>query len=427
MPSTYTTNLTVELQAPTEKINIWGADLNSNVLTPLDEAIASTLTKTITGDTTLTSGNGSASNEWRKPIWVFTGSLSSSANITAPQRSGVRIVSNATGQNLVLKTAVSTSTVTVPTGTTVKVRFDGTDCFRILDTNYGGTELKNIATPTLAGSAATKAYADALALSTALPTSGTVGRVIVDNGTTGVYGAVDLANANAVTGALPIANGGTGGNTAELARNAILPATAGNALEVLRVNAAGTGYETAPASSGAIALLASATASNSATVDFTSLIDSTYDEYEIHIINAVPATDNVGFWMRTSTDAGANWDAGASDYAYGVVLFRNSSTGVVNDNSTGAAQISLAASYNLQTDANCAGWSGKITIFKPSAAQYCLFGIEGSFSRAPLTDLARVSGTAVRGAVADVTGIRFLMSSDNIASGEFKLYGVQKS
>lgn len=171
-------------------------------------------------------------------------------------------------------------------------------------------------------------------------------------------------------------------------------------------------------------LLSRAVASNNATIDFVSGIGTAFRNYEVEITNATPATDNVALWMRTSTDAGANWDAGASDYAYGVGLFRNSATGNVNDNSTGAAQIRLDGGYNLQTDANCAGWSGKITIFKPSAAQYCLFGIEGSFSRTPLTDLARVQGTAVRGAAADVTGLRFMMSSGNVASGEFDLYGV---
>ena len=51
-----------------------------------------------------------------------------------------------------------------------------------------------------------------------------------------------------------------------------------------------------------LVLISTATASASTTVDFTSGIDGTYDEYEIHISDLVPATDTTSLYLRTSTD-----------------------------------------------------------------------------------------------------------------------------
>lgn len=75
----------------------------------------------------------------------------------------------------------------------------------------------------------------------------------------GTIANADIANSTIdlttkVTGALPIANGGTGTTTAANARNALLPSKTGNAGKFLRVNGAETDYEVATISGGGDAL-----------------------------------------------------------------------------------------------------------------------------------------------------------------------------
>lgn len=71
---------------------------------------------------------------------------------------------------------------------------------------------------------------------------GTIANGDIANGT------IDLTAK--VTGALPIANGGTGQTTAAAARGALLPSKTGNSLKVLRVNSGETDYEVATISGG---------------------------------------------------------------------------------------------------------------------------------------------------------------------------------
>ena len=176
-----------------------------------------------------------------------------------------------------------------------------------------------------------------------------------------------------------------------------------------------TGWECLAATGGVagsgITFLASATASASATVEFTSLIDSTYNMYLIVWEDVKPATDNVDFHFRTSSDGGVSFDSGASDYSY---YLETSGT-------LGATFIKLSSGSRLGNDTNEKA-DGFMFLMNPSAASYttlhsqCMYlGVTTNFIK------AQVSG--IRNSAADVDAIQFLMSSGNIASGTFKLYG----
>lgn len=78
----------------------------------------------------------------------------------------------------------------------------------------------------------------ALSSGSSLPTGSAVGQTLTWNGSAFAAGALNLADNDARTGALPVANGGTG------------LTSLGTALYVLRVNAAGTALEYAAASGG---------------------------------------------------------------------------------------------------------------------------------------------------------------------------------
>jgi hypothetical protein len=59
---------------------------------------------------------------------------------------------------------------------------------------------------------------------------------------------------------------------------------------------------------GNMVLLSSQTASASASISFTTGIDSTYKEYQFWFINIHPATDGVEFQFNMSTDGGSNYN-----------------------------------------------------------------------------------------------------------------------
>lgn len=164
--------------------------------------------------------------------------------------------------------------------------------------------------------------------------------------------------------------------------------------------------------------LSTATASASATIDFT--LPAGYRHYVVVLSHVVPATDGVDLWLRTSTDGGSSFDAGASDYRWGVL--RRSGTGAAWVEDTADSEITLNSDLaigNLSTE----GIHGEVLVINPAAAAYCSILAEMSwFSTATAMYTGQAFGQRVT--AADVDAIRFLMSSSNIASGTFELWGM---
>lgn len=177
--------------------------------------------------------------------------------------------------------------------------------------------------------------------------------------------------------------------------------------------------------------IASTTLANTATtVDFTSGIDSTYDEYELHIENAVPTTGNVTAWLRTSADSGGTWNSTAGDYDW-VLNWSNSGSNNVTNGSTSAARIQLSDAALVNTTA-LGGFSAVVRVFDPAGTTFnkrimwTASGAEGSVNLA--TTMAYGAGAGNRESTAAINGLRFMFSSGNIAAGaKFKLYGIRKS
>jgi hypothetical protein len=165
-----------------------------------------------------------------------------------------------------------------------------------------------------------------------------------------------------------------------------------------------------------------ATASASATIDFTG-IDSTYDEYMVTINRVVPATNDAILLMRTSTNNGSSYDDTASDYEYSIINIYAGST-VDSYTSTTATSIKINE-FGTSSTASNGGLSGSLSFFSPAtvARFFVSYRVVYSDSSDPIQD----SGFGVRMATgADVDAIRFLMSTGNIASGTFVLLGRKK-
>src|SRR5258708_9409128 len=124
--------------------------------------------------------------------------------------------------------------------------------------------------------------------------------------------------ANATTTPTFAPNGLTARTIVKRGGAALVPGDiSGNLAEsILRYNLANTRWELLnPANGAGLFLIQTQTAAGVATIDFTTGIDATYNEYLFSLTGILPATNAQLLQIRISTDAGSTWKAGASDYS----------------------------------------------------------------------------------------------------------------
>lgn len=171
---------------------------------------------------------------------------------------------------------------------------------------------------------------------------------------------------------------------------------------------------------GGLVFLASATAAASATLDFTTGIDSTYNNYAFVLNDIQTNVDGGTVTIYTSSDGGATWDGGASDYSVMRNDFSGSSVDVTTVDS--ASYITAVTTCGNATEEVL---NGIMYLYNPSeTVEYKTF--QGNFSyRTPAAALKQCIFTAQRKSTADIDGVRFT-TSGNTVSGTIKLYGITK-
>jgi hypothetical protein len=175
-------------------------------------------------------------------------------------------------------------------------------------------------------------------------------------------------------------------------------------------------------------LIESQTASTSATLDFTTSIDGTYDFYEFEIVDIWgDTTGGVALHLRTSTDGGSSWDASSGAYQYTRRCETGGGVFVENGGGTTATEVRTTQSADF-ADTTDIGLFGTVTMFGHADATADT-GFHGRITYMDNTgtyhEICDFSGT--RESAADVDGVRFLMSSGNIQSGTIRLWGISKS
>jgi len=179
-------------------------------------------------------------------------------------------------------------------------------------------------------------------------------------------------------------------------------------------------------SAGALVKISTATASSSASISFTDL-SSTYFMYIIRFSDVQPATDSTFLAMRTSTNNGSSYDSGASDYVW-AMNYINQAGSENGENDTADSWIRIIGDNGINdmgTGTNEKG-SGVIYLYNPSAAKYTFINSEAFFFNEDLENTNVYVG-GFRASAADVDAVQLLMSSGNIASGSFVLYGVKNT
>lgn len=168
----------------------------------------------------------------------------------------------------------------------------------------------------------------------------------------------------------------------------------------------------APSSGSGWVLISTATASSSATLDFTTGINSTYNLYCFIFDGLKCATDGVTLQMRTSANAGSSWDSGGTDYFSGTTATW----------AAGGSQNVISVINGSQGNSTNEFINGYVFAYNPSASQWCIFqGGSVYQDTSTLTSSGYMFGS--RRSAAAVNGVRFFFNSGNLASGTIKLYG----
>lgn len=176
-----------------------------------------------------------------------------------------------------------------------------------------------------------------------------------------------------------------------------------------------------------LVFLSEQSASTSASINFTTGIDSTYQEYVLEIINAVPSSSK-DFLIRTSADGGSSYASTSGDYDWTVLESKGTATSVTNGSTT-ATGITLTDS-SVSATADYGGLNLTVRISNPAGTTaHKMFTWSGSAgTSATAGNVAVIQGAGSRRATAAINAFQILASaSETIASGKFKLYGVRKS
>ena len=171
---------------------------------------------------------------------------------------------------------------------------------------------------------------------------------------------------------------------------------------------------------GALVYISSQTASNSASVEFTTGIDSTYEEYIIEGVDIVCATDDQDLLMTFSTDGGSSYLNSGYGYAY-TQMRAGGVVGGVDSASTSSIKVT-------DTQQNGAGYGAavQIRLYNPAGATLRKLGYVSAVDFQS-TNIHTIAGACMNTTTSAISAVKFAYSSGNITSGVFRLYGVKKS
>jgi hypothetical protein len=177
---------------------------------------------------------------------------------------------------------------------------------------------------------------------------------------------------------------------------------------------------------GAMTLISEQTASSSATIDFTSGIDSTYDSYVFKFINIHPATDDQTLQFNMSSDGGSNYNVTKTTTFFRAYHGEGGGGGVLeyrtaNDlaQATGFQDLTTGSS-----NSNDACINSELKIFSPSSTTFVKHFIARTIDLATGEYAMDMYAAGYGNTTSAVDAIQFKMSSGNIDSGVIKLYGI---
>ena len=185
-----------------------------------------------------------------------------------------------------------------------------------------------------------------------------------------------------------------------------------------------TGLVKAASAGGVWNLILTQTASASATIDFTSGLDSTYDEYVFKFINLHPSAENPNFTFQGNAAGGSGYNETMTTTQFNANHNEDDSYALMgysedNDQAQGTAFQRIGKSATDNDEA----LSGKLIIYSPSDTTF----VKHFMSRVQCMNITYSQEEYVAGyfnTTSAIDEIQFKFSSGNIDSGTISLYGI---
>ena len=163
-----------------------------------------------------------------------------------------------------------------------------------------------------------------------------------------------------------------------------------------------------------------------AAIEFTSGIDSTYNEYMIVCTDIKPVTNSIEFGFQVDVAAGSSYNQTVTSTFFRSYNTENNTAQGVGYEAAGAQDQGTALQVLARTLSNDAdgGCAGILQFFSPSSTTFVKhFYSTFSCNRSDATAQG-LYASGYFNTTAAITKIRFAMSSGNISAGNMQLYGV---
>ena len=180
--------------------------------------------------------------------------------------------------------------------------------------------------------------------------------------------------------------------------------------------------------SGSPTLLATATASSSASLSFNSTyINGDYQIYKFEFINIHPSVDGAQLWFNLSTNNGSTYVVTKTSTAF--YAYHTESDSVASLSYDAPSDLAQSTGYqfllcgNTGADAD-ENANGSLTLYNPSSTTYVKHFISriNTTASSPYSMDNYIAGYG--NTTSAVNAINFKMSSGNIDAGQIKLYGL---
>ena len=176
---------------------------------------------------------------------------------------------------------------------------------------------------------------------------------------------------------------------------------------------------------GNFKFLSKQTASSSASINFTSGIDSTYKEYLFTFNNIHPGTNSVYFQFQGSTDSGSSYGVTATTNLFRAYHNEAGDDTEVTDYSLNLDQStnfqSMFVSQNTGNDESCAGY---LRLFNPSSTTFAKNFMFTTTGYGQGAYNMQYYGAGYFNTTSAIDAIQFKESSGNIDAGDICLYGI---
>ena len=177
---------------------------------------------------------------------------------------------------------------------------------------------------------------------------------------------------------------------------------------------------------GSLTHIATQTASSSASISFTSGIDSTYKEYIFYFVNIHPATNNQEFTFQGSTNSGSSYGVTITSTFFQAYHAENGSATSLayNTNKDLAQSTSFQPIADTTGNGNDESASGFLHLFNPSSTTFVkhFISVDNHYYNGTYSINDYASGYF--NTTSAIDAIQFKMASGNIDSGQILLFGL---